>query len=115
MEEKKIIELGINSFSFDPGTIAKGGKTTLHWETVGSKSCAINPGNMNVALSGQMDIYSEDCAKYTLRQVMMKKSCTESAEIFIGMNPIINTASHYQQHVTPVSGVGFTIPTKYHG
>lgn len=83
-KKKKVVELAINSFYFDPGTIAKGANATLKWETVGSKSCVINPGNINVALSGQMELYPDEDKTYILRANDGEKSCQANAQIYIG-------------------------------
>ncbi|VVB70025.1 Uncharacterised protein [uncultured archaeon] len=83
-KKKKVVELAIRSFYFEPETIAKGAKTTLQWETVGSKSCVINPGNMDVALSGQMDLHPDEDKIYTLKASDEAKSCRANAQIYIG-------------------------------
>lgn len=75
--------LTIHSFNFNPEIIAKGAKTTLKWETVGSKSCIINPGNMDVASSGQMDLYPDEDKTYTLKASDEAKSCQANAQIYI--------------------------------
>jgi hypothetical protein len=83
-KKKKVVELAIHSFYFDPGTIAKGAKAALKWETAGAKSCVINPGNINVALSGQMELYPDEDKTYILRASDGEKSCQANAQIFIG-------------------------------
>ena len=77
--------LTIRSFKFDPEKIAKGAKTTLKWETVGSISCVINPGDIDVPSSGQMELYPDEDKTYTLKASdETTKSCKANAKINIG-------------------------------